>query len=48
MQGFPTAQALADALANGTLYVCNPREWTSLTYNDNVRHSFYSYSTNHK
>ena len=36
MQGFPTAQALADALVNGTLSICNPAEWTSLNYNDNV------------
>ena len=42
MQGFETAQALADALANGTLSVCNPAEWTSLNYNDNVRLSSHS------
>ena len=36
LQGFETAQALADALANGTLHVCSPKQWTSLNYNDNV------------
>ena len=36
LQGFPTAQDLADALTNGTLRVCNPAEWTSLSYNYNV------------
>ena len=36
MQGFNTAQELADALSNGTLHVCSPQEWTSLNYNDNV------------
>ena len=36
MQGFNTAQELADALSNGTLHVCDAQEWTSLNYNDNV------------
>ena len=37
MQGFDTAEQMVQALADGSLRVCNATAWTEPTYNNLVR-----------